>query len=159
MADPLQHGGFVGQVEATLHEYLGSSDIYSSIFCGAIAGICAKTAIAPAERIKMSFQVNRDPFSYAHALSRGKEIVRTKGVLALWKGHSTSIIRVSPYAGLNYAVHDFSESSFKTYLSAEQLPYTYKFAAGAIAGGVSTLLTYPLDVLRVRLALGECMSA
>ena len=49
MADPLQHGGFVGQVEATLHEYLGSSDIYSSIFCGAIAGICAKTAIAPAE--------------------------------------------------------------------------------------------------------------
>jgi len=38
-------------------------------------------------------------------------------------------------------------------LQVNQLPFIYKFTAGAFGGGFATLLTYPLDVLRVRLAL------
>ncbi len=42
----------------------------------------------------------------------------------------------------------------KTKLNCQgPLPYGYKFLAGAFGGAVATLLTYPLDVLRVRLAL------
>lgn len=75
------------------------------------------------------------------------------GVRSLWNGHSTTLVRVAPYAGLQFAVHDFLENSFLGLLDTNRLPAGYKFAAGAIAGLVATMCTYPLDVLRVRLAL------
>ena len=79
--------------ELFIEKELQQNDIYSSIFCGAIAGIyseagdllytlftifltsnvsgiCAKTVIAPAERIKMSFQVSSERFTLEKALTR-----------------------------------------------------------------------------------------
>ena len=148
--------GFFGLASLDyVHDFLRANDAYSSIVCGAIAGICAKTVIAPAERIKMSFQVSSEPFTYRGVLHRTVGICRDSGVLSLWKGHSTTLIRVTPYAGLNYAFHDMSERSLKEYMKADQLPFFCKFLCGAVAGAGATLCTYPLDVLRVRIALGE----
>ena len=131
------------------------NDVYESIYCGAMAGIAAKTAIAPAERIKMAFQVSSERFSYRKAIRRGTIIVKNEGWTALWKGHSTTVLRVAPYSGLSFAIHDYSEEMFKRTLKADQLPAVYKFLAGSIGGFGGTILTYPLDVFRVRLALGS----
>jgi hypothetical protein len=62
---------------------------------------------------------------------------------------------VAPYSGLSYAIHDYSEKSFKNMLQTDKLPGVYKFLAGSLAGSGGTLFTYPLDVMRVRLALGK----
>ena len=100
-------------------------------------------------------------------------MANTGGVLSLWKGHSTTIVRVAPYAGLCYAAHDYFENQFKAMLALDKLPgfalpyalthtlayllflspVQYKFLAGSLGGAFGTLVTYPLDVLRVRLAL------
>lgn len=86
-----------------------------------------------------------------------------------------SAVRVAPYAGLCYAAHDYTERKFKVLLKTDTLPFVYKFTAGSVGGvypipshpsrtpfiyhpstpvgAVGTLLTYPLDVLRVRIAL------
>jgi len=130
-------------------------DVYESLLCGATAGIVAKTVIAPGDRIKMSFQVSSEKFTLYNAFLKGREIVTTRGVLSLWRGHSTTILRIAPYAGLSYAIHDFSENVFKKTLRTDVLPPQYKFLAGACAGVGGTVLTYPLDVLRVRLAIGR----
>lgn len=150
------NGGLLVWLDHYIHDALVElNELYISILCGGIAGICAKTVIAPAERIKMSFQVDpTTPFSYREAWKRTLGIIKTNGVKALWKGHSTTIIRVAPYAGLHYGFHDAAELQFQKHLQTEQLPYIYKFMAGSFAGVGSTLMTYPLDVLRVRLALG-----
>lgn len=128
--------------------------LLNSLFCGAIAGITAKTCIAPLERIKMSFQVSSEKFTFAAAFARGKDLVHKQGILSMWRGHSTTILRVAPYAGLSYFFHDYVEHMFKTTLNTNQLPAAYKFLAGSAAGFGGTIFTYPLDVMRVRLALG-----
>lgn len=155
-------------------------DIFNSILCGGAAGIVvrphhqissdltftltylssiamflsqAKTAIAPAERVKMSFQTTSDKFTLVSAIRRGIDMARKDGILSLWRGHSTTMLRVTPYAGLSYAFHDVAEKEMKWMLGVNKLPFTYKFLAGSIAGAGGTLCTYPLDVLRVRLAL------
>jgi len=46
---------------------LQSRDILNRILCGGVAGIVAKTVIAPAERVKMSFQVAL-PMSLIHVV-------------------------------------------------------------------------------------------
>lgn len=130
-------------------------DVYESLVCGALAGTIAKTVIAPAERIKMSFQVSRDKFSLRYALLKGQHVVSTQGIFALWRGHSTTIMRIVPYSGFSFAFHDASENMFKKMLDRDVLPAGYKFLAGSIGGVCGTVLTYPLDVLRVRLAIGR----
>jgi hypothetical protein len=139
----------------TAIHYLHYNDADSTFICGAVAGMTAKTVIAPLERIKMTFQVSKQQFSYKAAFQRGKDLLHEGGFFSLWKGHSTTLLRVAPYAGLSYTFHDYTEHVFKKQLNKDVLPPLYKFLAGAAAGFGGTILTYPLDVLRVRLALGR----
>lgn len=129
--------------------------LYNSLFCGGVAGIAAKTCIAPLERIKMSFQVSQEKFTFKSAYLRGQSYIQNGGFFALWRGHSTTVLRVGPYAGLSYAFHDYSEQVLMTHFKTKKLSAFYKFLCGAISGFGGTALTYPLDVLRVRLALGK----
>ena len=109
--------------------------------------------VAPAERVKLTFQVSKEPFSLLGALQRGKDIIKEGSILHLWRGHLTTVIRVGPFAGLSYAGHDYAEKMFKDTLHTQSLPFIYKFFAGSIGGAFATIVTYPLDVLRIRLAL------
>jgi solute carrier family 25, member 42 len=130
-----------------------SSDVISTILFGGIAGAVAKTAIAPAELVKMGFQISSEKFTLTKALKNGIEIFQKGGLFSLWRGHSTTIIRVVPYSGISYAAHDYAEYHCKRHLQTEKLPFLFKFLAGAVGGATATFFTYPLDVLRVRLAL------
>lgn len=140
-------------IEDKVTTFLSTHDTFGRIVSGGIAGIVAKSAIAPLERIKMSFQVSNQNYTTMGAVNRGKEIYTNSGILGLWKGHTTTIIRVAPYAGFSYAIHDLAEREFKVLLNTDKLPFAYKFLSGSIGGMGATVLTYPLDVLRVRLAL------
>jgi solute carrier family 25 protein 42 len=130
-----------------------SEDMLQSIVAGGCAGILAKTVIAPAERVKMTFQTTKEVFTLGGALAKGQNMVKKGGVLSLWRGHSSTIVRVAPYAGLSYAFHDLAETELKKYHGTEKLPTYLQFTAGSFGGAVATALTYPLDVVRVRLAL------
>ena len=87
----------------------------------------------------MSFQTTSDYFTLKNAWERycsfslellnhylcthrGRLMANTGGVLSLWKGHSTTIVRVAPYAGLCYAAHDYFENQFKIMLDINVLP-------------------------------------
>lgn len=143
----------MASIENEVTTFLSTHDTFGRIVSGGIAGIVAKSAIAPLERIKMSFQVSNQNYTTMGAVNRGKEIYTNSGILGLWKGHTTTIIRVAPYAGFSYAIHDLAEREFKVLLNTDKLPFAYKFLSGSIGGMGATVLTYPLDVLRVRLAL------
>lgn len=88
------HRGFerLIELESQLSSDKHNRDVFSAMICGGVAGIVAKTAVAPAERVKMSFQVSsKDLFTLEGALQRGSAMVKEGGVLSLWKGHSTTI--------------------------------------------------------------------
>jgi hypothetical protein len=74
----------IGLEDVIKHE-LRQRDTLSRVLCGGIAGIVAKTAIAPAERVKMSYQVSNEIFTLRGALLRGISMVRTGGLLSLWR--------------------------------------------------------------------------
>ncbi|XP_047180887.1 thylakoid ADP,ATP carrier protein, chloroplastic-like isoform X2 [Vigna umbellata] len=105
---------------------------------GAIAGAAAKTVTAPLDRIKLLMQ--------AIAVI-GKE----EGIQGYWKGNLPQVIRVVPYS----AVQLFAYEIYKKIFRGEngELSVVGRLAAGAFAGMTSTFITYPLDVLRLRLAV------
>ncbi|CAL9085530.1 unnamed protein product [Musa acuminata var. zebrina] len=124
---------------------------------GAIAGAAAKTLTAPLDRAKLLMQTHglravertgKKAIGFIDAITLiGKE----DGIKGYWKGNLPQVIRIIPYS----AVQLFSYELYKKLFSKKdgELSIVGRLVAGACAGMTSTLVTYPLDVLRLRLAV------
>ena len=131
---------------------------HETLLSGGVAGAMAKSLIAPFERQKILYQVSTLQFSFSAAFRAIYDTSRTLGVRELYKGNSASLLRIVPYAAIKYTSHDeymkIAKDSFGVQLSA-----IVKFVCGALAGATSVLFTYPLELLRARLALNNYKNA
>ena len=79
---------------------------------------------------------------------------REEGITKLWKGNTATVLRVIPYSATQFA-------SFRGYshliVADDYTPLTplQRFIAGAGAGATATIITYPFDFLRTRMAVKE----
>uniref|UniRef100_A0A3B4GUF3 Mitochondrial coenzyme A transporter SLC25A42-like n=1 Tax=Pundamilia nyererei TaxID=303518 RepID=A0A3B4GUF3_9CICH len=114
-----------------------------SLLCGAFAGAIAKTVIAPLDRTKIIFQGKR-----------GKHD-RTGGLFSLWRGNSATMVRVMPYAAIQFCSHEqYKRLLGSSYgFQGKALPPFPRFLAGSLAGTTAAMLTYPLDMVRARMAV------
>ncbi|XP_077238688.1 thylakoid ADP,ATP carrier protein, chloroplastic-like isoform X3 [Tasmannia lanceolata] len=128
---------------------------------GAIAGAAAKTLTAPLDRVKLLMQcivqthgvrfvegTTTKGIGFIEAITLiGKE----EGIKGYWKGNLPQVIRIIPYS----AVQLFAYETYKKLFRGKdgELSVVGRLAAGACAGMTSTFVTYPLDVLRLRLAV------
>mmetsp|Transcript_15167 Transcript_15167/g.21209 ORF Transcript_15167/g.21209 Transcript_15167/m.21209 type:complete len:494 (+) Transcript_15167:1068-2549(+) len=131
--------------------------VVRTLFCAATAGIIAKTSVAPFQRVKLLFQVTDDAFSMGRAFRRGARIIREEGFLQLWRGNSAVVARTLPYVSIHFLAHDIAEDYLRTH-PTESLSAGRKFTAGGFAGVCGTVCTYPLDLIRARLAVGPIYS-
>lgn len=128
---------------------------------GGVAGMVARTVIAPIERVKIIFQTRTVQSGQAGWTSLVGRVVRDggggmKGILAFWKGNSVAVIRVFPYLGVQLSSNEYFRGALAPLgpkqagiLSAEGV----RFFAGGCAGGLAVFCTYPLDLARARMAL------
>ncbi|KAJ6750311.1 hypothetical protein OIU85_000900 [Salix viminalis] len=124
---------------------------------GAVAGSAAKTVTAPLDRIKLLMQT--------HGVRAGQEtakkaigfieaivmIGKEEGIKGYWKGNLPQVIRIIPYSAVQLLAYETYKNLFKG--KDGELSVIGRLAAGACAGMTSTFVTYPLDVLRLRLAV------
>lgn len=128
---------------------------------GGSAAVISKTAAAPIERIKLILQNEKELLKggqlkepYKGIVDCFSRVVKEEGVLSLWKGNATNIIRYFPTQALNFAFKDL----FKQILgkSKEKDGYVPWFlgnlASGGAAGAASSLFVYSLDFARTRLS-------
>lgn len=73
---------------------------YNSFISGGIAGIIAKTSIAPFERVKVIFQVNHIEFSYNNFFNELIHIYKKNGITNLFRGNILNCIRIFPYSSI-----------------------------------------------------------
>jgi len=151
------------------------------LMAGGIAGMIAKSFVAPIDRIKILYQVSSTPFRLRDVPSVASKIVKQEGFTALWKGNTATMIRIFPYAGLQFMVFNRVKSYFLDRKEHEYLQSMSdsesndggiiarrnsieknkkwgmtpmeSFFAGAVAGAISVLCTYPLDLTRAQLAV------
>ena len=75
-----------------------------SLVAGGLAGMVAKTIVAPLDRIKILFQVTSSEFRLRNLPTVIKTIIEEEGVAMLWKGNVATMVRVFPYAGVQFMV-------------------------------------------------------
>jgi hypothetical protein len=142
----------------------------------------AKSIVAPVDRIKILFQVTSAEFKIRNIPMVTRNIIVNEGWSALWKGNIATLLRVFPYAGVQFMVFDRIKMWYlrqhdevgrrEATRAGEAKPAPlskqgtsaasgYKFGltpteslvAGMIAGTVSVMCTYPLDLTRAQLAV------
>ncbi|KAG0173996.1 hypothetical protein DFQ28_007227 [Apophysomyces sp. BC1034] len=129
--------------------------VIRSGLAGGIAGCMAKTVIAPLDRVKILFQARNPIFdkyagTFTGVFKAGRDIYKHGGMMGLFQGHSVTLIRIFPYAAIKFVAYE----QYRAILMPSKAEETSakQFVAGSLAGVTSVLFTYPLDLVRVRLA-------
>lgn len=145
-----------------------ATDVTRRMICGGIAGMIAKTATNPLDRIRMLAQTgagNSNPTAtHLSAFGLYRNIIQTEGIRGLWAGNGANLLRVFPSKAIVFASNDVYKSLLlKLYHSINTNPNTaynnntsppliVSFVAGGMSGMSATAVTYPLDLARGRIA-------
>ncbi|KAI9204701.1 mitochondrial carrier domain-containing protein [Polychytrium aggregatum] len=129
--------------------------IVKSLIAGGVAGAAAKSVIAPLDRVKILFQTSNPHYarhagSFLGMFTATRDILATDGIRGLFQGHSATVLRIFPYAAIKF----MSYEQYKHLLmpsKADEVWWKHTLA-GSAAGITTVLFTYPLDLIRVRLA-------
>uniref|UniRef100_A0A2P2I6X8 Graves disease carrier protein homolog n=1 Tax=Hirondellea gigas TaxID=1518452 RepID=A0A2P2I6X8_9CRUS len=126
------------------------SFICRNLVAGGVAGMCAKTTVAPLDRIKILLQAQNTHYRNLGVVSGLTAIVRKESVLALYKGNGAQMVRIFPYASTQFTSFEIYKKYFtRVYPNGGRL---VTGLAGSMAGVTAVFLTYPLDTVRARLA-------
>jgi hypothetical protein len=132
-----------------------AADLTRRMVCGGLAGIIAKTATNPLERIKMLSQTGEHGLKKTGVVDLYRGILRNEGVLGLWAGNGANLLRVVPAKSIVFSMNDVFHGLFRNLTNTpkdQKLHSNYSFLAGGLAGMSASALTYPLDFARGRIS-------
>lgn len=132
------------------------------LVAGALMGGVAHTIVAPIERTKLLLQTQDSNMAimrghhkrYNGMLDCMARIVREEGLLSLWRGNGSSVLRYYPSVALNFSCKDLYRTILSSGEKSKDIVKTaqHNFTAGALAGCTALVVVYPLDIAHTRLA-------
>lgn len=139
--------------QALQTNYSGLNLAARSLMAGGIAGICAKTAVAPLDRMKILVQAQNVVYKDLGVVSGLKHMIKNESFAGLYKGNGAQAIRIFPYSGIQFFSFEFYKKNLGPWLGSRpgRANHLQKLVAGGAAGGTAVVLTYPLDLVRARL--------
>ncbi|PVH96672.1 mitochondrial carrier [Periconia macrospinosa] len=122
------------------------------LFSGATGGIAQVLLGQPFDIVKVRLQTTQQ---YKGALDAATQIYKSEGPLAFYKGTLTPLIGIGAcvsvqFGGFHYARRAFEARNIIKHGSPE-LSYAQYYASGAFAGIANTVLSSPIEHIRIRL--------
>ncbi|KAI4306759.1 hypothetical protein L6164_030008 [Bauhinia variegata] len=135
----------------------------SQLLAGGVAGALAKTCTAPLARLTILFQVqgmhsNVATLRNTSIWQEASRIVSEEGFRAFWKGNLVTIAHRLPYSSVNFFAYERYKKLLRMVPGLENhgdnvsADACIQFVGGGLAGITAATATYPLDLVRTRLA-------
>ena len=111
--------------------------------------------VGPLDRVKILFQASNPQFakytgSWFGAVTAMRECQGQDGVRGVFRGDSATLLRMLPYASIKFLAYEQIRSVIIS--SPSQETPLRRLLSGSLAGVNSVFFSYPLEVIRVRLA-------
>ncbi|KAL6221021.1 hypothetical protein ACLB2K_008773 [Fragaria x ananassa] len=142
-----------GEMNVYLNGDIDAMPVFAKeLIAGGVAGGVAKTVVAPLERIKILFQTRRSEYQSLGLFGSVKKIAKTEGPMGFYRGNGASVARIVPYAALHYMSYEqYRRWIILAFPEGGRGP-VLDLVAGSLSGGTAVLFTYPLDLVRTKLA-------
>ncbi|XP_039034072.1 mitochondrial substrate carrier family protein B-like [Hibiscus syriacus] len=135
----------------------------SQLLAGGVAGALSKTCTAPLARLTILFQVqgmhsDAATIRKASIWREASRIVGEEGFRAFWKGNLVTIAHRLPYSSLNFYAYEqykkllYMFPGLESHGKSMSSDLCIHFVGGGLAGITAASATYPLDLVRTRLA-------
>lgn len=127
-----------------------SNDVSSttSIIAGSLSGVTVRTIIAPIDILKIRLQLQLNPSQYKSITQTCISIYKNEGLTAFWKGNLPASLMYIVYGGAQFYTFNSLSRAFPQYNNNT----LFNTTIGTISGCVATIVSYPLDLVRTRLA-------
>lgn len=116
-------------------------EIGKQFVAGGLAGCCAKSTIAPLDRVKILLQAHHKYYKHLGVGSSLYKIFKYEGIPGLYRGNGAMMVRIFPYGAIQFVAYEWFHGITQQ-----------KMMSGSLAGMSAVICTYPLDVVRARLA-------
>lgn len=159
--DEIENRG--GGLKPASGPYKWLASFHRDLMAGAVMGGVVHTIVAPIERAKLLLQTQESNLAIV-AGGRRKfkgmldcifRTVKEEGILSLWRGNGSSVLRYYPSVALNFSLKDLYKNILRNGYSEDGHVFSgasANFIAGAAAGCTTLILIYPLDIAHTRLA-------
>jgi len=131
--------------------------VLKSLLAGGVAGMAAKSTVAPLDRVKILLQAQASHYKGLGVAQCLHRIVHTENALALFKGNGAQMVRIFPYGALQFTTFEVMKQLLPCLAPRlgrllHEESHSMKFIAGSLAGLTAVTITFPLDTIRARLA-------
>ncbi|AMD21945.1 HFR090Wp [Eremothecium sinecaudum] len=120
-----------------------------AVIAGSISGLLARLLTAPMDTVKIRYQLQvKTEHKYTNIVNTFRTIVREEGLLAFWKGNVPASILYVLYGSLQFTSYAYFNKLIDK--NFQLSPQKHSWIVGTLAGTISSMVTYPFDVLRTR---------
>lgn len=130
-----------------------SPPLWQHLLSGGAASSISKTFVSPLNVIgsKQAFLRMQDSASSVSVIQVARNVMGEAGVRGFWQGNLAKCVESFPAKGMNFFGYELFKGLFRE-ITLLPTPVQH-FSAGACAGMLSTVTTYPLDTISTRLAV------
>lgn len=142
------------------------------LVAGSVAGALSRTITAPLETVRIRLATGQIPVELtsrhmggavggwsttgsARVVGMMRHIAKNEGIRGLWSGNIATVMRTAPQKGIDFYAYEVYKGLLRDLSNNDgDVTSAQAICAGAAAGATSTLLLYPLELVRTRLVTG-----
>ncbi|CAH8593109.1 unnamed protein product [Dicrocoelium dendriticum] len=125
---------------------------WASFICGGIAGAVSRTMTAPIDRVKVLRQMEVPEMMGKNFVQSWYLMYKEGGFTSLWRGNGVNVLKNCPESAIRFGLHGY----LKTLLFPESnvnINLEQRLLVASLAGAASLTCTYPVEILKTRMAL------
>lgn len=136
------------------HTSSAASQTFKDLFSGAAGGIAQVLIGQPFDIVKVRLQTSTVPSP--SALSTALSIYKNEGALAFYKGTLTPLLGIGACVSIQFGAFHWARRQLEQRTpgfvpGVNQLSYSEYYAAGAFAGVANSVISGPIEHVRIRL--------